>query len=257
MPMYHAVFIIHTQLWSCRGWKDITHTQIVMCVSVSSSVHISIFLCMWIFLSVYVFFCLGLCMWGYLDHCVCTCVCVIECFQKDIDSRVTVEEDGWVAETGQWGIERGWLICRYLCVCLCTSLHPCVCMCLRALGRGHLPTDRRFSLSGFGKKRWNDHMCVIDFLFKDASITALQLSTKQRQTLSCRKQRWLPNITHHHHQLFSSSCVVHKKAINKKKKKDRVSSHLIIFTYLKLRCFLSTSVEECKVEKHFVPSSFY
>jgi len=56
----------------------------------------------------------------------------------------------------------GWL-CVF--VCLLVREPASLCVYVRAEG-GHLLTDRHFSLSGFGKKRWDDHMCVIDFLFK-------------------------------------------------------------------------------------------
>lgn len=74
---------------------------------------------------------------------------VTECFQKGFDSRVTLEEDGWVAETRQWEIGRGRLIVR-VCVFACARAR--ISVCARVQER-HLLTDRRFSLSDSGEER--------------------------------------------------------------------------------------------------------
>ena len=47
---------------------------------------------------------LGFCVCEGIQTCVCVCVCACVCFQKRSDSRLTADEDGLVAETGQWGI---------------------------------------------------------------------------------------------------------------------------------------------------------
>lgn len=73
-----------------------------------------------------------------------------ECFQKGFDSRLTVEEDGWVLETRRWEIGRG---CVCLCVWLCMSQNQYAYLCVCAGGRGgHLLNDRHFRPSDFGKK---------------------------------------------------------------------------------------------------------
>lgn len=84
---------------SDRGWQDITDTH----------AHINIRVCEFTFPYFYAYeyfwvcmcFCAWICVYEYLELCVCTCVCVWDYFQKSIDNTVTVEEDGWAAETGQ------------------------------------------------------------------------------------------------------------------------------------------------------------
>lgn len=118
-------------VFPCRGWQHITHTRLHsaallrqrFCTCVTLKLLSPYFYACEPFLSIYVFFCQGLCVCEGFQTVVCVCGLL---FSKVFDSGVTVEEDGWAAETGQRGIEQGLLI-----VCICAFARARACMCAR------------------------------------------------------------------------------------------------------------------------------
>lgn len=72
------------------------------------------------------------CMRGHSNQRVCVC------FQKRSDSRLTADEDGSAAETGQWGI---WKVLLIVCICVFACARACinVCVCVCVVGGCSMP----------------------------------------------------------------------------------------------------------------------